>query len=53
MIDLAVVVARQFAAVLSGQTLHIRQFAITESPHKNVKVSVERGRNEGDSLAIG
>ena len=52
-IDLAIVVAPQFAAVLSGQTLHVLQFAITESPNKNMKVSVERSRNECDSLAIG
>ena len=53
MIELAVVIAREGAAVLSGQTLDIFQFAVAELSHENMEVSVERRGDECDPLAVG
>ena len=53
MIELAVVVARESAAVLSGQALDVFQFAVAELPDENVEASVERSGNECDPLAVG
>src|ERR1700730_14139447 len=53
MIELAVIIASQIAAVLSGQALHLAQVAISELSDKDVEMPVKRSGNESDPFAVG
>src|ERR1700730_11417938 len=53
MIELAVIVASEIAAVLSAQALHLAQLATSELSDKDVEMPVKRGGNESDPFAVG
>src|ERR1700730_3354674 len=53
MIELAVVVASQNAALLSGQALHLAQLAISKLSDKDVEMPVKRSGNESHPFSVG